>query len=64
MNIKQLTKELVGLKVEEAKLMYKDYNIRIVVLDGINLMCTEDYIISRINVSVEKGIITKVEGLG
>jgi hypothetical protein len=64
MNIKTLTKQLVGLSLEDAKTIYKDYRIRVRTNDGSPLMGTCDFLPTRINVSVEKGIITKVEGLG
>lgn len=64
MNIKNLTKQLVGLSLDEAQLMYKDYDIRVMSMDEQQLIGTCDWVPTRINVAIEKKIITAILNFG
>lgn len=52
--------ELEGKTKEEAENLLKDSRYRIVREDGTSYIVTRDYNISRYNLVVEKGIVTKV----
>lgn len=56
----------VGKPVAEAVEFFKErgYTLRMTKVDGQPAICTRDYRIDRINVSVENGIVTELTGRG
>ena len=55
-------KELVGKTLEEAKKL--NSNLRVLKQDGEARLHTQDFKPTRVNVEVEKGIVTKVVSFG
>lgn len=55
MNLEKLHKQLVGMTLDEARVLVDEdgYYIRVVRRNGANLMGTHDAIMNRINVSVK-----------
>ena len=60
-------RRIVGLAVDEATgslAAARPDRLRVVREDGVDLIVTEDYSESRLNVAVEAGVVTEVLGLG
>lgn len=61
MNISKFLQSLIGLTKEQAKqaCLTCNYSLRTTMEDGVGKICTMDFRLDRINVHIEKGIITK-----
>jgi hypothetical protein len=62
----EATDPIIGLSVDEATaaLAAEGLTLRVVREDGVDLIVTEDYSESRVNVAVEAGVVTEVLGIG
>ena len=58
--------KLVGLSEQEAEKVAESarWTVRVGRRDGVDLMLTQEYSTSRVNVAMEKGIVTEVLSIG
>ena len=55
---------VIGKTIFEAEQLHDCFDFRIVAVDGKSRIITMDYRLDRVNVEVEDGKITKVQGIG